>query len=377
MAGRYPVDMYANKTMPDNGVNLSNQIVIVQVLDKDESIYKILVNGSVYQANLPVSVSTGESLLAKITGYNPVVLQLDKLAAEDELNDANLSRLSEKLASKATKNSIALLKELIRNNEVILKSKFLKLLKLINGAGINLEGPKTKILPYLFWEPDNYSVLTGKNINYFTHSIEELQNMVFDYLAYASGKLNKAGEIDDLFEAVTIEADGDKKNLIEKHKKLSSIDSALINWLNTGAVSNNKNLNEISSLLLIYLFQKKFYKRKNISPEFFILNHNPELELVQYQIKKRISNNIAETFAVNFNFSQTDKTVVNAELILNGQNSNIHLPETLLEKLNLHSLLKELPAGIKIKYDLPVKVMFKNNINGHKTDSLVRINATI
>ena len=377
MAGRYPVDMYANKTMPDNGVNLSNQIVIVQVLDKDESIYKILVNGSVYQANLPVSVSTGESLLAKITGYNPVVLQLDKLAAEDELNDANLSRLSEKLASKATKNSIALLKELIRNNEVILKSKFLKLLKLINGAGINLEGPKTKILPYLFWEPDNYSVLTGKNINYFTHSIEELQNMVFGYLAYASGKLNKAGEIDDLFEAVTIEADGDKKNLIEKHKKLSSIDSALINWLNTGAVSNNKNLNEISSLLLIYLFQKKFYKRKNISPEFFILNHNPELELVQYQIKKRISNNIAETFAVNFNFSQTDKTVVNAELILNGQNSNIHLPEMLLEKLNLHSLLKELPAGIKIKYDLPVKVMFKNNINGHKTDSLVRINATI
>jgi len=69
-------DDESNKVFPQLYPS-KNSIVNVQVLDKIGPVFKILVNGSLFQSKLPIELGINDEFLAKVISENPFILALN------------------------------------------------------------------------------------------------------------------------------------------------------------------------------------------------------------------------------------------------------------------------------------------------------------
>lgn len=107
-----------------------HSIVRIEVLGRNLNRYNILVNGKLYQTDLPVTVLPGDILLAKAINLTPIKLQLNDLLKTD-LNYNSLIYLLDKLNVDITDLSLEIIKILLKNRKPIVKSSIQNIVNLI------------------------------------------------------------------------------------------------------------------------------------------------------------------------------------------------------------------------------------------------------
>jgi len=96
-----------------------NEIVLLNILDKIENKYKITINGKLFQAELPLDLLKGESLIAKIVDIKPLTLSLDNISLS---NKSVLYILLDKIGLEKNQHNIASLETLAATNKILSKS---------------------------------------------------------------------------------------------------------------------------------------------------------------------------------------------------------------------------------------------------------------
>ena len=159
-----------------------NLIVNVRVLDKIGPVFKILVNGSLFQSKLPIGLGINDEFLAKVISENPFILALNVF---DE-NESGLLFITEFLLSEIkfelTESIKKALLIILENKKALIKKKLKKLINQLKNINRELNEIEIGLLINLIWESnEDYSEeLFGKKDNVFNISFEKLAESIYE-----------------------------------------------------------------------------------------------------------------------------------------------------------------------------------------------------
>ncbi len=276
-----------------------NSTVQVNVLEKIGSNYRLLINGSVYQSNLPVTTEKGEEFLAKVMSHQPLTLGLDNFAKFGQLDAQSASLLLSKLKIAETDLTKTLLEKVVSSKKPLLKSKIDRLIEYAENMDIKIDDVLMQLLISAVWNLSEDKLKETKNIfeEVFDISFEELSKQIFA-LINKSNELNLSqGYYDLVNDSFILDAENFEQQLnISAVKDKSERFLNLIQFIYENEsqlnLDNSANdvLSELRTFSLKYVLQKALYGKFEIYPEFAILKRKGKLELVNFRLEKNDGN---------------------------------------------------------------------------------------
>lgn len=326
-----------------------HSIVRIEVLGRNSNWYKILVNGKLYQSNLPVTVLPGDILLAKAINLNPIKLQLNDLH-NAELDSDSLIYLLDKLNVEITDISLDIIKILLKIGKPVIKSGIENLIDLIEKKGKNAALSNLEFLIKLFSDSVNYSKVNENNIQYFQIPIDQLVQLIFSSFIKLISESHTADEINDLANIVVL-------NLDEEGGKMPTCEvNELLNWTKKNLGSKRNEISKLAAYIFSYLYQKMFFLKVGQSPEFFILKNNGKYQPVFYNLQSKKEDNGSRFLTGSYDLKSELSGPVHIDGIDSGNNININVS---LNKQNQNYLVVQK----KLKKDLVRKTSLNVNVN--------------
>lgn len=259
-----------------------NSVVNLSVLEKIGSEYKILINGKVFQAMLPVNVKQGDLMLGVVLNNNPMVLNLVNILNIKSLTIENLTMLLSKLGLKKTDNNISLLKAFIINKKPILKNQLDKFAEIIEELDFQFDEFQLNYIIQVFTNEQNFKSFDKNTAEYFRYPLSSIINEIYSVIADGS---QKETSIDQIGSMLSIEPN---KETLEKGilTALINSDKLIAVWIKENKNNSSAKVQKLVSLFSRYLVQKDFLRREGIYPGFVILKKNDGNELVEYKLEK-------------------------------------------------------------------------------------------
>lgn len=283
-----------------------NSIVNIKILDKINSGYKLLIDGSVFQSKLPVNFKINDEVLAAVISTKPFRLSLNNLNGNPALilNAMNLNE------SKITKEFI---KELVIKNKPIEKKKLLRFIEYIENAEYKIDELQIALLAQMYITfPEYLSQFQNEMNDLFKLSFEEIADKIFSIVLQLMAEPNN-NEIDKVICSLLTVTE---EQLIgkEKFKNKDSEIMQLVQLIHSNQSKGNQLLDELKSNLLYYLLQKSVYNFFNIYPDFIILK-NDKVELIHTYAAMNESHNY--DLRLKFNSSTASVEIIKAVLSKN------------------------------------------------------------
>ncbi len=269
-----------------------NSIVNVRVIDKIGPVFKILVNGSLFQSKLPIGLGINDEFLAKVISENPFILALNVF---DE-NESGLLFITEFLLSEIKFELTPSIKKalliILENKKALIKKKLKKLINQLKNINRELNEIEIGLLINLIWEPneDYDEELFGKKDNVFNISFEKLAESIYEtFIDLQKEKISQ--DIENLLNS-TLVLNLDEQDEVTQSFVLSNKSNRflkiikLIDFYNEERNFNHRTAVNLETLLLKYILQKVVYGKFNVQPEFVILKKETDYELVIFTVEQ-------------------------------------------------------------------------------------------
>lgn len=272
-----------------------NSLVEVSVLDKQggSGSYKLLIEGNVFQSKLPISLNTGETLLAKVIGLNPFTLSLDNIFTAKMLTGSSIAQVLSKLGIAESEVSSSVIKAFLKEEKPLIKSKLKKIIDLLEKENIKLDGEQLKLFIQMVHMDEGRGPSTKKSFaRMFEYSAETLAGEVFNSVK----RLNSMGLSDEIISLVNrtlileIPEEGSLSAMELKDKASAHLEEALSQFAGTAEAppegSLKMELLTLKETLLRYNMLKACYEKTGVYPGFIIVKSEGELELVEFRLER-------------------------------------------------------------------------------------------
>ncbi len=265
-----------------------NSIVLLKAFEKVDNGFKLLINGDIFIAKLPLQVKTGETLLGKVISSNPLVIGLDNFVHLKFIDQQFVAGLAEKLGIKQDKFNIELVGKLLGGKKALLKSKIEDMIDICE-PDFTLTEMQMGMLINLLWT-SNYN---DKNDLY--HEIKVIKEIPFDKLCNEIFKsiirlnnLNLPIEIyNKIKECFFIDLNSINKLSENRIEDVISLSIYLDSYAEKYKVlkTESDEIETFNYKIMQYVFQKSIYNNFNFYPDFYIILNNKELDLIIYSFE--------------------------------------------------------------------------------------------
>jgi len=262
-----------------------NSVVNFSILDKAVNEYKILVNGKVFSAMLPVNVKIGDSVLGIVLNNNPVVLNLVNILNIKSLNVENLAILLVKLGIPKTMNNLNLLKAFIINKKPIVKNNLSKMSEVLENLDFTFDENQLNYLVQVFLSEGNFKEFNEQTARYFRYSMNDIVAEIFFVMTGGAGKNE---EVERICNAMSVNFNDEGfANIIAAEAGLR--DKKIAEWITDNKENQDIEVQKLSALLRRYIVQKSFVCNEGTIPGFVIAVKDGRRELAEYKLEKTAS----------------------------------------------------------------------------------------
>jgi hypothetical protein len=347
---------------PTKSVNLPkvNSLVLIKILDKQGSNYKLLINGSVFKSSLPINIIKGDEVLARVISHQPFRLTLNNLNTTTQ-NLLSVLNFSDK------KEVREFLKEISEKNTPLEKKKLKNFVDFIEKKESGIDHLQLALLAQVYVVvPEYLGNFTEESENIFKYKFEEVVQNIFLSLRKLYNRNETISRIIDPL--INVANNGSIQNSLTHY---DSRDIQIITLINSVSKINIINFSylkaEFENLcfwLVIYLFQKSVYNYFRIYPDFLVISNDDELYLFNIYSHKndrgdfdiRISSNSNNETNTIKGILLTTKIII--ELYLNKN-----------KEVQLKDKSEMLTQTLKAEMKLDTYIVKKDSFEEHLYDS--------
>jgi hypothetical protein len=347
-------------TLPKSTLKI-NSLVDINVIDKAQSLYRIIAGGKVFETRLPLNVNLGESFIATVVNNNPTVFRLNNLlnlATGDNVLEELLLKLNLPV-SEASKN---ILRNIIESDKPIIKSKLKKLIELITSSETELDSSSSNLFAQLIWASDGFVDFDKDNLKHFYYSFDDLAQKILVELNH----LYKNNPYDAVFGSLNnwllIDEDVMSSELKLMIYLMKHFESSLSDWLDDK--SNCKNATAYS-LLNSYYIQLQYRRNAGLNNGMFLIKNEDELQYVSYEFKFPEQQEDVLFFKLQMNPSTLGR--INIDGYYSQNNIKINFTSTSHSKEVLESNTEELTSALNSKARLTSSIT--TNVFGPQASS--------
>ena len=273
------------KTAKENMPLQKGMLVNVETLEKAGKQYKILINGKLYQSNLPVQMKKGDEFAAKVSSVNPLILAITEFDPGDQ---AQLKALNLLLGLDKSGFKNSLLEKVIAAKRVLSKKKMRKLTEIVEHYGNEIDELQLSLLIHLVWSENDADpqFFDDDFKKVFDISFKELCSKIFEQVKTLID-LKIPGPILQKINNIMI-YDLDKPEAVDMIKDKSKGFIELVSFVDAIAGSADlpyieiNELRKFRKLLLKYILQKSVYASAGLYPDFTIVNYHRPYSLVYF-----------------------------------------------------------------------------------------------
>ncbi len=276
-----------------------NSFVAIEVLDKVNSNYKILVDGSLFQSKLPINAKIGDLLFAQVSKMQPFSLILNNFSFIGIENQSLATLILQKLNLFGSSKSRKIVDLLISEKRNISKEKLSQLIDYVENSSFNFDEIQSLVLVNIFFdENDNESYASKKHIfnNIFNISFDELVNKIYRKVVFLNSQ-NLPEEIYNqikttlTFPAELFENQKTVNGLSVKPNQIVLLVEKIDDFIRTNNlwVTLKSELEEFADLLVKFLLQKSVLNKYQLYYDFTITIGKLGISLWQIRYHKIIS----------------------------------------------------------------------------------------
>ncbi|HPN37634.1 MAG TPA: hypothetical protein PL041_04470 [Melioribacteraceae bacterium] len=311
-----------------------NSIVLLKAFEKVDNGFKLLINGDIFIAKLPIQVKTGETLLGKVISSNPLVIGLDNFVHLKFIDQQFAAGLVEKLGLKPDKINIDLVSKLLSGKKALLKSKIEDIIE-ITETDYTLTEMQMGMLINLLWS----SEYTNKNELY--NEIKIIKEIPFDKLCndifrsiIRLNNLNLPIEIyNRIKECFFINVNENNSPFDNRINKIIG----LVNYLEDYAEkfkalkTESEEIKTFTYKIIQYILQKSIYFNFNFYPDFYVIFNKKELDLIIYSIEILEGSKGANYFKLDLRCGKDNSFIggINGYYSGKGMSGKLTVPEML------------------------------------------------
>lgn len=304
-----------------------NSVVEVSVLEKSNGNYKLLIEGNVFQAKLPVSVNAGETLIAKVTGLNPFTLSLDRIFSAKMLNESSIALVLSKLGITETEISSKVLKAFLKEEKPVVKSKLKKIIELLEKEDIKLDEQQLSLFIQMILTGDSRGSFLNKSFaKLFQYPVETLAEDILSSVKRLNSMGLPDGVISRINRALVLEMpQSEKLSAIElKEKSSARIEDLLSESGEMEILSENikQELAGLKETLVRFNMLRACYARTGVYPGFIIIKSGDELEMAGYRLEDDMNEAGQKSYKIKLEMNPALLGKVTINGFLSGRNLN-------------------------------------------------------
>lgn len=258
----------------------------VSVLDKSGDIYRLLINGSVFQAAIPIDVKTGELMLARVISQVPFVLALNGLTGRGALTPQVLDMLLNRLGIRNTHGSKKILQILLETDRPVVRSKMEKLLELMERQDLQFGDAALGFLAaFITSDRTDERYLEGGAAGIFQYLPGDLSLSIFERVQELTAKKDRIPLEEQVIENLCLSPDMESIEYVLALKENFTRILRTILLLKSGISDRNNTLFILRELLIKYSVLRSHYYSTGRCPEFIIIRNLDGLSLCRYEFE--------------------------------------------------------------------------------------------
>lgn len=332
-----------------------NSFVEINVLEKIGDIYKILIEGKLFQANLNVKLNVNDAVIAKVISHEPFTVSLDNLVLSKSVNENVIALFLNKLNLPQTGKSVKALLAFIKADKPLIKEKLLKLIEVLNNPDFEDADSTLELLVKILSAADEKSLVFSKNfIKNFQKPVEKLIAEIFESVKNLNSQNLPKDVLEKLNSLIMLDADGmnpeDMSALSKSGKELlKELEKIISEGLKKGTLTEEQTaeLKNLKELLERFVNQDKKVSPDKILEKLSVLTQHGEAR-PEAAGKEALPKDTAQKLE-RFLLSDTDnlKPEVIARMLKGGNESVKELAKFIAEELSKGPLPKQEAAELK------------------------------
>lgn len=254
-----------------------NSIVGLQILEKISGGYKVLIDGKLFQANLPFNFQVNELIIARVINKNPFTLQVNNLLTSDLSRAFLANDIISRFNLKNTSDIQKIVNQIIDSNKPLEKSRMEALVRYLDIFDFQYNDLLFALMIQIAWNNYNdlYKEIASWKKSFFNINLEEL-------LTDLAKKILFIRENPKIYPGHFILVENlitDCRNATINYNSNREILYRLL--INCGKYDDNFN-QEFKTLILKFFIQIAIYNYFGIFPEFGFINKGDNLHIVLY-----------------------------------------------------------------------------------------------
>lgn len=345
-------------TLPKSALKI-NSLVEISVIDKAQSIYRILAGGKVFETKLPVPLNAGESFAAIVANNNPTVFRLNNLFNNVPV-DKVIAEILSKLNLPMNNSSKNILISILDSDKPVIKSKLKKLLELVTDSETELDKSSIDLFAQLIWSSESFDEFDPNDLKHFVYSYDDLSKRILNELKHLTRTTPHSEVLVSLNNWLVVNVNEFNENPELLLYKMKHYESSLSDWLDT---KSNDKTTPLYSLLNSLNVQSHYRKMAGMNNGIFIVRNNKELNYSSYEIK--YPQQSEDVFFFKLQMSPSSLGQVNIEGFYNQNNIRINFISESKTKDLLQNYSEELSSGLSKNARLNSSI--STNVFSHRT----------
>jgi hypothetical protein len=261
-----------------------NSFVEINVLEKIGDMYKILIEGKLFQTNLNIKLNVNDAVIAKVISHEPFTVSLDNLVLTKNINENVIALFLNKLNLPQTGKSVKALLAFIKADKPLIKEKLLKLIEVLNNPDFEDADSTLELLVKILSAADEKSMVFNKNfIKNFQKPVEKLIAEIFESAKNLNSQNLPKDVLEKLNSLIMLDADGmsseDMTALLKNGKELLiELEKIISEGLEKGALTKEQTaeLKNLKELLERFVNQDKKVPPDKILEKLSVLTQHGE-----------------------------------------------------------------------------------------------------
>jgi hypothetical protein len=345
-----------------------NSIVGVTILDKTDSVFKLLVDGSVFLANLPVSANIGESMLAKVLSQNPFVLSLDGFFPFNSIPESIVGTLALKLGIENSIIACKVIKALVTANKSVSKAKVEEILEHLKNSGSDIDENQLLYLINLsFGGTEIFRQFGDSSFEVFREEGRGTSEDILSSVSRINAEMPDSHLATLINEAFVININSGKFSA-GKMKRAPSDILQIIGEISRSCApgtDNSQMFLKLKKELTAYIMQMAWQLKSKCREDFIIVENNGLFSLVRYNIRQSAPNEMNVGYKIHLEFTPEYMGIVKTDLFYTNRSMQISFCSNLADKESLEKKSKELQKSVEKFLHFIPSLYFREN---KKTD---------
>lgn len=263
-------------------------VVLLNILEKLEGAYRILIDGKLFQAQLFIPLKKGDWLLGLVLKQNPLKISANLNVSGNEGLEHYAGGLLSRLGIEDSESGRKLVLEILRQKKPLLKEKIELAEAYIKDHQLFMADLSLKLLIEFLWSEGNDMGASELN-EIFLLPFECLAELIFNSVKRLNSLEKKPKITEDINELFILDAEGEfsyKEAYKLRNKSRGALE--IIKLLKNAAYYQGEAseiLLSLKALLIRYIIQQSLFHSFSMYPDFLIIRNRLGLELILYRFE--------------------------------------------------------------------------------------------